>query len=211
MGRELQKKKNRSSLQKVRQNPKSKKVNPRSNPVIAANWDKSKTLAQNYRRLGLTHRLNASTGGTETAGSAPHDPLAIAALPKTLTPTTARVERDTDGNITRIIHSGKSRANPLNDPLNELSESEGEEDKPPQRSSARTGVIEELEWHAQQEAPKPVRKPSSREDEWVQMLVDKYGDDYKGMFWDRRLNPMQQTEGDIKRRVKRWRVTTGQT
>ena len=39
MGRELQKKKNRSSTAKVRQKPKSKKVvNPRGNAIIAANW-----------------------------------------------------------------------------------------------------------------------------------------------------------------------------
>jgi hypothetical protein len=38
MGRELQKKKNRSSIAKVRQKPKSKKVNPLGNPIIAANW-----------------------------------------------------------------------------------------------------------------------------------------------------------------------------
>jgi hypothetical protein len=38
MGRELQKKKKRSSIPKVRQKPKSKKVNPLGNPIIAANW-----------------------------------------------------------------------------------------------------------------------------------------------------------------------------
>lgn len=37
MGRELQKKKNRSSLPKKRQNPKSKKK-ILANPIIAANW-----------------------------------------------------------------------------------------------------------------------------------------------------------------------------
>lgn len=39
MGRELQKKKNRSSNPKVRQKPKSKKkMNLKTNPIIAANW-----------------------------------------------------------------------------------------------------------------------------------------------------------------------------
>jgi len=38
MGRELQKKKNRSSINKVKLKPKSKKVNPLGNPIVAANW-----------------------------------------------------------------------------------------------------------------------------------------------------------------------------
>lgn len=38
MGRELQKKKNRSSIPKVKHKPKSKRVNPLGNAIIAANW-----------------------------------------------------------------------------------------------------------------------------------------------------------------------------
>ena len=64
MGRDLQKKKNRSGVQKVRQKPKSKKK-ILTNPIIAANWDKTQSLAQNYKRLGLTAKLNKTTGGVE--------------------------------------------------------------------------------------------------------------------------------------------------
>ncbi len=38
MGRELQKKKKRSSIAKIKMKPKSKRVNPLGNPIIAANW-----------------------------------------------------------------------------------------------------------------------------------------------------------------------------
>jgi nucleolar protein 16 len=38
MGRELQKKKNRSSIPKIKLKPKSKRVNPLGNAIIAANW-----------------------------------------------------------------------------------------------------------------------------------------------------------------------------
>jgi hypothetical protein len=38
MGRELQKKKKRSSIPKIKLKPKSKKVNPLGNAIIAANW-----------------------------------------------------------------------------------------------------------------------------------------------------------------------------
>ncbi|KAB8338910.1 hypothetical protein FH972_021852 [Carpinus fangiana] len=64
MGRELQKRKNRSSVSKVRQKPKSKKK-IFNNPIIAANWDQKQTLSQNYRRLGLATKLNAPSGGIE--------------------------------------------------------------------------------------------------------------------------------------------------
>lgn len=38
MARPLQKKKNKSSLPRVRQKPKSKRVNIKGNPIVAANW-----------------------------------------------------------------------------------------------------------------------------------------------------------------------------
>lgn len=50
------------------------------------------------------------------------------------------------------------------------------------------------------------RVQSGREKDWVEALVERYGEDYRGMAWDRKLNPFQQSEGDIKRRVAKWRV-----
>ena len=145
MGRELQKRKNRSSISKVRHKPKSKK-RILSHPIIAANWDKTQTLAQNYQRLGLTAKLNKNTGGLERtvshlerAKAGDHD----VALSHSLTIddgsrggtklelSEARVERDLEsGEIIRVIEdsSRAPKANPLNDPLNGLdSESESEE------------------------------------------------------------------------------------
>ena len=46
---------------------------------------------------------------------------------------------------------------------------------------------------------------SQREREWIERLVGKWGDDWGGMFRDRKLNPHQQTEGDLKRRVEIWK------
>jgi hypothetical protein len=46
MGRELQKKKKRSSIPKVRMKPKSKRVNPLGNAIIAANWYFSPHISQ---------------------------------------------------------------------------------------------------------------------------------------------------------------------
>lgn len=56
---------------------------------------------------------------------------------------------------------------------------------------------------------KAPRKQSAREEEWIEKMVEKYGDDYGKMVKDRKLNVMQQSEGDIRRRVQRWRAKHG--
>ncbi|OBT78586.1 hypothetical protein VF21_02243 [Pseudogymnoascus sp. 05NY08] len=210
MGRELQKKKNRSSIPKVKHKPKSKRVNPLGNAIIAANWDSKQTLTQNYTRLGLASRLNAATGGTEkkisstsTAGT-----LSITtALPTTIAPQTARVERDESGKIIKVIHSHTKKANPLNDPLNELESGDEEDDAMggfEGFEDEKNEVVRQLEEQALRVAEKKPRKQSVREQEWCQRLSEKWGEDYKGMVKDRRLNPMQQNEPDIKRRIGKW-------
>ncbi|KAF2087401.1 nucleolar protein 16, partial [Saccharata proteae CBS 121410] len=231
MGRELQKKKNRSGLSKVRKNPKSKKK-ILNNPIIAANWNQNETLTQNYRRLGLTTKLNSTTGGVErTAKSLPQDgseapsaaqaaqaPLAIKSkLPTFVEPGEATIVRDPETGEIRVIEEGAAKKpNPLNDPLNDIEDdSEDIRQGATQHDLAQetTGavkqsanpVIQQLEAHAASGVRKAPRKQSEREQEWIERLVAKYGDDYARMSRDMKLNPMQQSEGDIKRRVRRWR------
>ncbi|KAL3417540.1 ribosome biogenesis protein Nop16 [Phlyctema vagabunda] len=228
MGRELQKKKNRSSISKIKMKPKSKRVNPLGNPIIAANWNQDETLTQNYRRLGLASRLNAATGGIEKlrTGKDTHsqtstiNKLAIEnAFPTTIAPAEARVERDPEtGKIVRVVHdqSSAARANPLNDPLN--TDSEDDEEKGYEEfdgfegeaeSKDKNEIVRKLEELAAREAPKKERTQSEREREWIERLVAVHGDDYARMFRDRKLNPMQQTENDIRRRVSKWRAKGG--
>lgn len=236
MGRELQKKKNRSSIAKVRQKPKSKRVNPLGNPIIAANWyflsiplppssrltssrNQKETLTQNYRRLGLTSRLNSATGGVEKlphlhseTKSSTSSKLAISnAIPKTIEPGEARVERDPEtGKILRVMHSDRN-PNPLNDPLNNIEDDEGMDDGEGFEGEKReeNEIIRKLEEQARSAAPKKERKQSEREREWCERLVAQWGDEYGKMARDRRLNPMQQTEQDIRRRVGKWRSEGG--
>ncbi|KAI4221917.1 MAG: hypothetical protein LQ349_007731, partial [Xanthoria aureola] len=119
MGRELQKKKNRSSLHKIKHKPKSKKLNIRANPIVARNWNKHETLTQNYRRLGLVSKLNPRAGGTEplASSSAVIPPPGAGAKEKTkdslairepdadvLVPGTARIVRDKGGKVVRVLY-----------------------------------------------------------------------------------------------------------
>lgn len=208
--------------------------------------DRNLTLMQNYRRLGLTSRLNAPTGGTEQKIPRPRcndpvdseedaparndvDGLAIKGNRevKKLMPTEARVERDPEtGRILRVIRPGSDsevfengsmerKKRRLDDPLNSESGSENERataTDPPQARGRQpaTGVIAALEAQAEEEAAQLARKKrprqqSQREEEWIAGLVEKYGDNIAAMARDRRLNPMQQTEADIARRVRKWR------
>ncbi|KAM0348046.1 hypothetical protein ACHAPU_004549 [Fusarium lateritium] len=211
MGRELQKKKARSGRQPVRQLNRTKKIlNPRGNDAIAKNWNKKETMSQNYRRLGLVARLKAPTGGTEkkvgatTTRAYPNDPFAIASIENAIV-SEARVERDADGKIIRII--GESKPNPLNDPLNDLdnSDAEGpaEEWGGIQDDDNATDVIKSLlEQSRQPDLPKK-RHQSTREKEWLDKLVARYGDNTAAMAKDRKLNPMQQTASDITKRLRK--------
>ncbi|BDD57762.1 Nucleolar protein 16 [Monascus purpureus] len=229
MGRVLQKKKNRSSLPKSK--PKNKRlkngnrrINVLGNAIISENWDKKATLTQNYRRLGLIHRLNAPTGGVQKhATDDEHvDSLHINGSARALTKQSlgeVRVERDPDtGKIMRVVRENDDeievagrkhrRANPLNDPLNDLSD---EEDEPSAPNNAKSGssVVRQLELQLAKEEElvkkKKPRHQSQREGEWISRLVERYGEDYRAMAGDRKLNPMQQTEGDLRRRIRKWK------
>lgn len=125
------------------------------------------------------------------------------------------VERDPEtGAILRVTGQKEEKYNPLNDPLNELEESDGEVEwngfaMVPERreNEAQNPVISELEEAARNGARKAPRKQSEREAEWLERLANKYGEDYGKMARDKKLNPMQQTEADIKKRMKKWKAT----
>lgn len=120
----------------------------------------------------------------------------------------AKVERDADGKIIRVL---PGKANPLNDPLNSLdSDSDMEEDEGEyeewggiKENGNETEVVKELIAEARNPVEKKPRYQSEREKEWLERLVARYGDDYEKMARDRKLNPMQQTSGDLKRRVQK--------
>lgn len=112
-----------------------------------------------------------------------------------------------------MIHQHKARSNPLNDPLNDLeSDSENEEfagfgDEEMGgvgNDEAANEIVRQLEEQASRVAEKKPRSQSVREKEWCASLVEKHGNNWMGMVRDRRLNPMQQTEADIKKRVGKY-------
>jgi len=123
--------------------------------------------------------------------------------------------RDPDtGAILSVETSGEERRNPLGDALNDLSDDddgeegdegeEGVEDEGLEGVRGSRGIVAELEKEARLERRKRPRVQSEREREWCGRLVERWGEDWGGMSRDRKLNPMQQCEGDLRRRVGLW-------
>ena len=111
------------------------------------------------------------------------------------------------GAILRVEHFQDGKPNPLGDLLNELCEDEDTNvHAGDQRKRGDVGIVPQLELAAAQGGKKSrPRIQSQGEQEWIERLVAKWGDDCGGMSRDRRLNPMQQSEGDLRKRVRRWR------
>jgi nucleolar protein 16 len=136
--------------------------------------------------------------------------LAIPTSRKTgkLLPEEVQVERDPEtGRILRVIRSQDEEPpvyNPLNDPLNEIPIPQAST-----RQAPPSNVIAQLEVEAAEEEARLVkrrpRQQSQREEEWLANLVQKHGDNLRAMARDRKLNPMQQTEGDLGRRIRKWK------
>ena len=184
-------------------------------------------MTQNYRRLGLVSKLSKFTGGTEKSVSDPTavERTSLAAsggllkLPSAgeSVLTEVKVERDASGKIVRVVDSRKE--NPLNDPLAHLdSDSEMEEEKEhddewegieEDHDDRRSEVVKALEREAMMPVVKKVRHQSEQEREWVRRLVERYGEDVDGMVRDRKLNPMQQTGADIRKRIRKWKAGGG--
>ena len=172
--------------------------------------DQSLTLSQNYRRLGLSSKLNAYTGGTEiktnsaTPESRRKDTLSIPTSHKVseLGTSEVKVTRDPEsGAIISVQHEkSEGRENPLDDPLNEFSDLDDSA-----VGDSAGGIVPELEEQATHSRPKRPRMQSQREREWIERLVGRWGDNWRGMVRDRKLNPQQQSEGDLKRRVGIWK------
>jgi nucleolar protein 16 len=211
MGSVRQRRANKTSARKATRKNKDKqrKVNIASNPIIAANWDYSLTLAQNYKKLGLTSKLGVRAGGIEKDLDHPVVKETIEQKeakkleesvdsqdPEDIPEGEARIIRDDEGQVLKVIYGKKK---PLNDDM-ELT-------KTPQVQPT-TEVVKQLEQYASRSV-KTDRIQSSREEAWIQVLYEKYGDDYDKMKWDKKLNIYQQSPGDLKKRVVKWKKRHG--
>ncbi|KAK1826765.1 nucleolar protein 16 [Podospora conica] len=212
MGRELQKRKRRSSRPTVRtHNYRKKALNPQGSNIVAQEWDKKSTLSQNYQRFGLVSKLGASglsskstTKSTKASSAPAPNPLAHNPSDRGLIRVQeVKVERDAQGRITRVIRDANPLRDPLNDVLDSDSDSDDGDDDEEWGGIDAPLVVRELEREAAQPTEKLVRHQSEREVEWLGDLVARHGDDVGAMARDAKLNPMQQTAADIRKRLKK--------
>ena len=205
----------RSSVKKNTRRTKDKQrnINVYSNPIIAKNWDKSLTLQQNYKRLGLRAKLGHMAGGVEqkvetltelrnkkkNKGSN-NEPVTIDEIEHTDDPSKipegeARIIRDPETNEVLKVIYGTMKV-------------EDEEDNDDEKMD--NSVIKQLEEYAEQHSKvKKERHLSDSESDWLKSLYEKYGDDYEKMKWDKKLNIYQQSAGDLKRRINKWKKANG--
>ncbi|ODQ65192.1 hypothetical protein NADFUDRAFT_25737 [Nadsonia fulvescens var. elongata DSM 6958] len=190
----------RSGSKKVTRKVKDKKREGQklqTNAIISKYWDPKLSLTQNYKKLGLTSKIGTPAGGVEKEISLEKiaaDKLAAekAKNSKKLGPNEARIERDEDGNILRVVYGSE---NPGED-------SDDEQEQNP--------VIRELEIEAARAIGARPRLQSEREADWVARMISKHGENYQAMFRDKNLNIWQQSVGDIKKRVIKWKKANNQ-
>ncbi|KAI5948729.1 NOP16 [Candida theae] len=203
----------RSSVKKNtrRNKDKQRNINVYSNPIIAKNWDKSLTLQQNYKRLGLRAKLGHMAGGVEKKvetltdlrnkkkNKDKGDAVTIDEIEHTDDPSKipegeARIIRDPETKeVIKVIYGTMK-----------VVEEESDDEK------VDNSVIKQLEEYAEQHSKvKKERHLSDRESDWLKSLYEKYGDDYEKMKWDKKLNIYQQSAGDLKRRINKWKKANG--
>ncbi|CDH17279.1 related to Nucleolar protein 16 [Zygosaccharomyces bailii ISA1307] len=252
---------NKSSIGKAtrRNKNRQRKINIASNPIIAANWDYSLTLKQNYKNLGLRAKLQKPAGGEEADFSRERrkEPLVKSPIeyesdeeegdpeqkasdeeldPSEIPQGEARIRRDGDGNVVEVIYGQKMPFNicdnatdgpqetdpPKSEVVKKLEElanapaikkermmsfniCDNATDGPQETDPPKSEVVKKLEELANAPAIKKERMMSVREEEWLERLYNKHGENYRQMFFDTKLNIYQQSEGDLRRRIIAWK------
>ncbi|KAJ2004191.1 Nucleolar protein 16 [Coemansia thaxteri] len=207
MVRPLARKKQKNPGLKVtrRRANKSRTKKYTGHPLLRDKWDVKLTVSENYRNLGLVSRLNGVSGGIvkniiptgddedgkeDLAGRFRED-MTEEELRKAIPQGYGIIERDDQGNVVNVIMAAEP-ADPLDSDYEEAPTA-------PKKEGAR--ILEE--YANTMDGPKE-RWMSVGERRKLQELVDKHGDNYEAMFWDKELNLHQLTKRQIQKKVLKY-------
>ncbi|AWU76577.1 uncharacterized protein C5L36_0C05080 [Pichia kudriavzevii] len=220
---------NRSGVAKVRRKNNNKdKFNPKSNPVISKYWDKDLTAKQNYKKLGLTLKIGGPSGGEEkkiVIKPIHHNNMEEDLLesedeskeeleqegaeeeldpydPANILEGTAKMVRNEQGEVVKIIY-GTKKITKTGTGASDSQDKEDEDEEEEQTEEAKK-VIAELEALAALPKKKEVHKMNELEIYRYEKLIEKYGDDYEKMKWDKKLNPFQLSPGQLRKQIKKY-------
>lgn len=209
----------KSSIRKATRKNKDKqrKANIFANPIIAENWDYSLTLSQNYKKLGLKAKLQTPAGGQEkqlsdlgnSARRLDYEDGEIESVDYShemnsdgdfdadkIPEGEARIQRNASGDVIKVIY-GKKKFD-IDREVEDIKRETAEVEE-------KTEVVKQLEAYANRPVAPKKRVQSEREEQWLEKLYRKHGNNYKKMFFDKKLNIYQQTESDLKNRILKWK------
>ncbi|KAH9180310.1 ribosome biogenesis protein Nop16-domain-containing protein [Lactarius sanguifluus] len=226
MANPRQRRKARSSQQPVRHSRQAKKLLKKQPPIrgpkaLRDAWDKHKTVRQNYAALGLAASLNPrASGGAERAapvtqartatnevafinGSEPA-PLMSGGGSNGAPSGLGRITRDETGQVV-AIETGDDIGAPLPTRERDLVEEPAAILPSECHSWISFGHMPGTEDPIIRVHSVPVvsRFSSKGEVTFLQKLISRHGSDVEAMARDRKLNPDQRTEGEIRRAIRR--------
>jgi len=232
MANPRQRRKARSSHKPVRHSRQAKKLLKKQPPISGPKalrdaWDKHKTVRQNYAALGLAASLNPREfGGAEratpvtqartTLNEAPFvnglepAPFMSSGGKNGIPSGLGRIIRDETGQVV-AVETGDDMDSPL--PARErdlVEEAAAAAILPPEcQSWVSLGHMSRTEdpkidiIQALHSVPAVSRFSSKGEVTFLQKLISRHGRDVEAMARDRRLNPEQRTEGELRRAIRR--------
>ncbi|KAJ1906621.1 Nucleolar protein 16, partial [Coemansia sp. IMI 209127] len=182
---------------------KARTKNFQGHPLLRDKWDKTLTVSENYRNLGLVSRLNGVSGGIVKNVIPAHQKPETKSedadlengsekeLKRSIPQGYGIIERDDDGNVINIILP--------DEPQNPLDSDYEVEETPAKKEGAR--ILEEY-----------ANMPHEHKERWIsvgerrilQSFVDAHGTDYNAMFWDKSLNKQQLTKRQIQKKVEKY-------
>ncbi|KAJ1816580.1 Nucleolar protein 16 [Coemansia sp. RSA 2599] len=179
---------------------KVRKIKFKGHPFLHSEWDRNKTVLENYKKFGLVSKVNGARGGTEKnlfskpteneseSAAEPTEQDIKKAIPKGY----GIIERDEAGNVINIVLPEEE------DPL--------DSDYEVEKVEAKGKAAKMLEEFAETHEERRERWLSQGSRRILQSFIDKHGDNYEAMFWDSKLNKQQLTKHQIEKKIKQYLV-----